>query len=221
MYLILVGGGNVGMQLAKKLIGRGHEVLLMEKDSKQAHRLGTVLGEETIFIGDGCEIATQKEAGFNRADVVVAVTGEDEDNLVVCQMAKVVWNVQRVLARVNDPTHEVIFKKIGVDQTVSATSLIFSLLDQQITMDEFIPVGALAKGNIEIVETILSGRSPAVGMRLRELNLPPKTNIIYILRKDQGMLVGGDTTFEEGDTLLALVPSDQADTLRDMLAPKH
>ncbi|MBL8060570.1 MAG: TrkA family potassium uptake protein [Chthonomonas sp.] len=221
MYLILVGGGNVGMQLAKKLIGRGHEVLLMEKDSKQAHRLGTVLGEETIFVGDGCEIATQKEAGFNRADAVVAVTGEDEDNLVVCQMAKVVWNVQRVLARVNDPTHEAIFKKIGVDQTVSATSLIFSLLDQQITMDEFIPIGALAKGNIEIVETVLSGRSPAVGLRLRELSLPPQTNIIYILRNEQGMLVGGDTQFMEGDTILALVPSDKADALRDMLAAKH
>lgn len=217
MYLILVGGGNVGMQLAKKLIGRGHEVLLMEKDGKQATRLATVLGEESVFVGDGCEVATQKEAGFNRADAVVAVTGEDEDNLVVCQMAKVVWNVQRVLARVNDPSHEEIFKKIGVDQTVSATSLIFSLLDQQITMDEFIQVGALAKGNIEIVELILSGRSPVLGLAVRELTLPPKTNIIYILRKEQGLLVSGDTTFEEGDTILALVPSDQADALRGML----
>lgn len=217
MYLILVGGGNVGMQLAKKLIGRGHEVLLMEKDSKQATRLATILGEESVFVGDGCEVATQKEAGFNRADAVVAVTGEDEDNLVVCQMAKVVWNVQRVLARVNDPSHEEIFKKIGVDQTVSATSLIFSLLDQQITMDEFIQVGALAKGNIEIVELILSGRSPVLGMAVRDLTLPPKTNIIYILRKEQGLLVSGDTTFEEGDTILALVPSDQADALRGML----
>ncbi|MCC6686882.1 MAG: TrkA family potassium uptake protein [Fimbriimonadaceae bacterium] len=217
MYLILVGGGNVGMQLAKKLIGRGHEVLLMEKDGKQATRLATILGEESVFVGDGCEVATQKEAGFNRADAVVAVTGEDEDNLVVCQMAKVVWNVQRVLARVNDPSHEEIFKKIGVDQTVSATSLIFSLLDQQITMDEFIQVGALAKGNIEIVELILSGRSPVLGMAVRDLTLPPKTNIIYILRKEQGLLVSGDTTFEEGDTILALVPSDQADALRGML----
>lgn len=221
MYLILVGGGNVGMQLAKKLIQRGHEVLLMEKDSRQAHRLATVLGEEVVFVGDGCEIATQKSAGFNRADAVVAVTGEDEDNLVVCQMAKVVWKVQRVLARVNDPTHETIFKKIGVDQTVSATSLIFSLLDQQITMDEFIPVGALAKGNIEIVESILSQRSPVVGTRVRELNLPVQTNIVWIIRNEQGVLVSGDTVLMEGDTILALVPSNQADALRDMLVAKH
>ncbi len=220
MYLILVGGGNVGMQLAKKLIQRGHEVLLMEKDSRQALRLATVLGEDSVFVGDGCEIATQKQAGFNRADAVVAVTGEDEDNLVVCQMAKVVWNVQRVLARVNDPTHEAIFKKVGVDQTVSATSLIFSLLDQQITTDEFIPVGALAKGNIEIVETVLSQRSPVVGKSVREISLPTQTNIVWIIRKEQGVLVSGDTQLMAGDTILALVPGDQADALRDILVAK-
>ncbi len=220
MYLILVGGGNVGLQLAKRLIHRGHEVLLMEKDSRQAHRLATVLGEDHIFVGDGCEVTTQKSAGFNRADVVVAVTGEDEDNMVVCQMAKEVWKVHRVLARVNDPTHESMFKKIGVDQTVSATSLIFSLLDQQITTDELIPVGALAKGNIEIVEAVLSRRSPAIGQTVRALKLPSGTNIVWMIREDQGFLVDGDTELEEGDTIVALVPSDQADPLREILIPK-
>ena len=221
MYLILVGGGNVGLQLAKRLQARGHEVLLMEKDPRQAQRLATVLGEEAIFVGDGCEIRTQKEAGFNRADVVVAVTGEDEDNMVVCQMAKEVWNVQRVLARVNDPSHEVIFKKIGVDQTVSATSLIFTLLDQQITTDDLIPVGALAKGNIEVVEAVLSLRSPVVGSAVRELQLPAQTNIVWLIRNDQGFLVTGDTILQENDTLVALIPSTEAEALREMLAPKH
>lgn len=221
MYLILVGGGNVGLQLAKRLQARGHEVLLMEKDPRQAQRLATVLGEEAVFVGDGCEIRTQKEAGFNRADVVVAVTGEDEDNMVVCQMAKEVWNVQRVLARVNDPSHEVIFKKIGVDQTVSATSLIFTLLDQQITTDDLIPVGALAKGNIEVVEAVLSLRSPVVGSAVRELQLPAQTNIVWLIRNDQGFLVTGDTILQENDTLVALIPSTEAEALREMLAPKH
>lgn len=221
MYLILVGGGNVGLQLAKRLQARGHEVLLMEKDPRQAQRLATVLGEEAVFVGDGCEIRTQKEAGFNRADVVVAVTGEDEDNMVVCQMAKEVWNVQRVLARVNDPSHEVIFKKIGVDQTVSATSLIFTLLDQQITTDDLIPVGALAKGNIEVVEAVLSLRSPVVGSAVRELQLPAQTNIVWLIRNDQGFLVTGDTILQENDTLVALIPSTGAEALREMLAPKH
>jgi trk system potassium uptake protein len=221
MYLILVGGGNVGLQLAKRLLQRGHEVLLMEKDVRAAQRLSTVIGEESVYLGDGCEIAEQKKAGFGRADVVVAVTGEDEDNLVVCQMAKTFWNVGRILARVNDPTHEEIFRRIGVDQTISATGIIFSLLEQQISMDDLIPVGALARGNIEIVETGLSLRSPAIGVSVRELGLPANTNIVWLIRQDQGLLVTGDTILEEGDTLLALVPRDDAEKLRELLAPKH
>ena len=219
MYIILVGGGNVGLQLAKRLIARDHEVLVLEKDSRGVSRLESTLGEESVMLGDGCEIATQKEAGFSRADVVVAVTGEDEDNLVVCQMAKVIWEVDRVLARVNDPTHEEIFKQIGIDQTVSATKIIFSLLEQQITEDDVIPVGALAKGNIEVVEAQLSSRSPVVSKRVRDLALPAHTNLVWILRNEQGLLVSGDTVLEEGDTIVALVPSDQAAQLKDLLSP--
>lgn len=219
MYIILVGGGNVGLQLAKRLIAREHEVLVLEKDAKGVARLENTLGEESVMLGDGCEIATQKEAGFGRADVVVAVTGEDEDNLVVCQMAKTIWNVDRVLARVNDPTHEDIFKEIGIDQTVSATKIIFSLLEQQITDDDLIPVGALAKGNIEVVEVLLSNRSPVVGKLVRDVALPARTNLVWILREEQGLLVSGDTHLLEGDTLVALVPSDLAPELKDLLSP--
>ena len=92
MYMILVGGGNVGVNLCKRLLNHGHEVLVLEKDSRQAARLADQIGEENVMLGDGCEMITQKDAGFGRADVVVAVTGEDEDNMVICQMAKVVWN---------------------------------------------------------------------------------------------------------------------------------
>ena len=140
MYMILVGGGNVGLQLAKRLLASGNEVVLMEKDSRQAQRLADLLGEENVVCGDGCEMATQKAVGFGRADVVVAVTGEDEDNMVVCQMAKSVWSVERVLARVNDPDHEELFKQTGIDETVSATSIIYSLLEQQISPDTVLPV---------------------------------------------------------------------------------
>src|SRR5262245_35801848 len=130
MYMILVGGGNVGYNLAKRLLDSGNEVLVLERDSRQSSRLATLLGEEHVMYGDGCEMLTQKDAGFGRADVVVAVTGEDEDNLVVCQMAKETWGVKRVLARVNDPSHDEIFKQLGIDDTVSATSIIFALLEQ-------------------------------------------------------------------------------------------
>ena len=213
--MILVGGGNVGLNLAKRLKQQGHEVLVLEKDTRQADRIANLIGEENVMVGDGCEMITQKDAGFGRADVVVAVTGEDEDNLVTCQMAKVVWNVEKVLARVNDPDHEEIFRKIGIDETVSATGIIFALLEQQISPDVVLPIGALARGNLEVVEVELGSRSPVVGHQVRDLSLPPQTNLIWVLRGDQGIAVSGDTDLQQGDMVVAVVPRDHADELRD------
>lgn len=214
--MILVGGGNVGLNLAKRLKQQGHEVLVLEKDTRQADRIANLIGEENVMVGDGCEMITQKDAGFGRADVVVAVTGEDEDNLVTCQMAKVVWNVEKVLARVNDPDHEEIFRKIGIDETVSATGIIFALLEQQISPDVVLPIGALARGNLEVVEVELGSRSPVVGHHVRDLKLPPQTNLIWVLRGDQGIAVSGDTDLQQGDMVVAVVPRDHADELRDI-----
>lgn len=219
MYMILVGGGNVGLYLAKRLLANGHEVVILERDPRQAQRLSTLIGAENVMVGDGCEMIVQKDAGFERADVVVAVTGEDEDNLVICQMAKVVWSVKRVLARVNDPSHEAIFQQIGIDETVSATAIIHSLIEQQISPDVMLPVGALARGNLEVVEVVLGPRSPAVNKTVRQLMLPPDTNIVYVLRGDQGLSVHGDFMLETNDMLVALVRREHADELREMLHP--
>lgn len=219
MYMILVGGGNVGLYLAKRLLANGHEVVILERDPRQAQRLATLIGAENVMVGDGCEMIVQKDAGFERADVVVAVTGEDEDNLVICQMAKVVWNVKRVLARVNDPSHEAIFQQIGIDETVSATAIIHSLIEQQISPDVMLPVGALARGNLEVVEVVLGPRSPAVNKTVRQLMLPPDTNIVYVLRGDQGLSVHGDFLLETNDMLVALVRREHAEELREMLHP--
>lgn len=219
MYVIVIGGGNVGLQLSKRLLQAEHEVLLLEKDPRQAARMAQLLGEENVMLGDGCEMMTQRDAGFGRSDVVVAVTGEDEDNMVVCQMAKTVWDVERVLARVNDPNHEELFRQIGIDETVSATAIIYSLLEQQISPDTLLPVGALGRGNIEVVEVELSSRSPVVGKKVRDLQLPPATNFVWVLRGGDGMGVHGDTGLEPGDMVVALVPRDHAEDLRDLLAP--
>lgn len=216
MYMILIGGGNVGLHLAQKLLESEHEVLVMERDPRHAERVASLIGEENVMVGDGCELLTQKDAGFGRADVVVAVTGEDEDNMVVCQMAKTVWNVERVLARVNDPNHEDFFLKIGIDETVSATSIIFSLIEQQISPDVMLPIGALGRGNIEVVEVEIGTRSTLVGKRIRDLQLPPQTNIVWILRDQQGLLVTGDTVLIAHDFVVALVPRQHADELRQL-----
>lgn len=217
--MILIGGGNVGLNLAKRLISGGHEVLVLERDPRHAQRLATLIGEENVLVGDGCEMMTQRDSGFNRADVVVAVTGEDEDNMVVCQMAKMVWNVDRVLARVNDPEHEAIFKQVGIDETVSATGIIHALIEQQISPDVVVPVGALAMGDLEIVEVELGVRSPVVGKKVRDISLPPQTNLIWLLRDDHGHSVSGDTELLQGDTLVGVVQRDYASELRSVLQP--
>lgn len=220
MYVILVGGGNVGAQLAKRLLARGHEVLLMEKDPRQAQKLGNLMGEEHVMHGDGCDLISQKSAGFGRADVVVAVTGEDEDNLIACQLAKEKWSVKRVVARVNDPSHEAVFREIGIDDTVSATGIIFSLIDQQISSDEIIPIGHLHKGHVEVVESVLSERSPLAGVALRDVELPQGSFVVYVSREGQGMTVDGDTVFAGGDMVVALVPTARAEELRSVLAAR-
>ncbi|MFW5697873.1 MAG: potassium channel family protein [Fimbriimonadaceae bacterium] len=217
MYIVIIGGGNVGIQLGKKLVTRGHEVLIIEKDWRTVQRLSNVIGDEHVMHGDACDLALQKSAGFNRADVVIAVTGEDEDNLVACQMAKEMYGVERVIARVNDPLHEEIFKQLGIDDTVSATGTIYNLIEQQISSDEMVPIGALHKGHLEVVENVLSSRSPVVGKRVRELDLPSGTFLVYLQRDGVGNRIDGDTELKSGDVVVALVPFKHADTLRGVL----
>lgn len=217
MYIVLVGGGNVGIQLAKRLIARGEEILVLEKDSATARKLATLLGEQYVMQGDGCEFHVQRESGFNRADVIVAATGEDEDNFVVCQLAREVWKIKRVIARVNDPSHEETFRQIGIDETVSATSIIYSLIVQQISSDDIVPVGALHRGNVEIVETNVSGRSPVVGKRVDEVKVPAGSLIAYLVRDGQGLQVTHETKIEPGDMLVAIVATKDADALREAI----
>ncbi len=217
MYIVVIGGGNVGTQLAKKLVARGHEVVLMEKNSGQASRLASILGDEHVMHGDGCEINTQRKAGFNRADVIVAVTGEDEDNLVACQLSKMMWKVKRVVARVNDPNHEEVFRRIGIDDTVSATGIIFSLIDEQISSDEIIPIGAMHRGHLEVVENIISARSPLAHRKVRDLALPPSSFLVYVQRAGSGFRVDADTELLPDDTVIAIVPTNRAEALREAL----
>lgn len=217
MYIIIVGGGNVGTLLTKKLISRNHEVVLIERDSQNARKLKNILGDEYVLHGDGCDLRFQKEAGFGRADIVISVTGEDEDNMVSCQLAKEYWKVNRVIARVNDPSHEDAFKDIGIDDTVSSTGIIYSLIDQQVSSDELIPVGHLHRGAVEVVESILSEKSGLVGKLVRDVKLPQGSFIVYISRGGVGMSVNGDTDFQPDDTVVGIVPTARAEELRNLL----
>ncbi len=217
MYVIIVGAGKVGYYLSKALVQEGQEVLIIEKDRKTAELLAEKLGEMVVY-GDGCEIRTMTEVGMGRANVVVAVTGDDEDNLVICQMAKQKFGVQRTIARVNDPKNEELFRELGIDQTVSSTRLIFNLLEQQIETGQVIPLAALKKGEIEVVEADITADSPLAGRKIGQLDLPPNTLIISVIRDDHAMIPHSDTKLRNGDSVIAIIKADREKHLRALFA---
>ncbi len=217
MYIVIVGGGNVGYYLAKALASSSHEILLMEKD-RQVHRMvADELGEIAVQ-GDGCEVRLLEEAGVARADVVVAATGDDADNMVICQMAKRMFNVPRTIARVNNPHNEDLFHRMGIDTTVSSTKIIYNLIEQEIHAGEVIPLAALKRGRLEIVDIDITDRSPVLGTTVQEAPLPSEALIVCIVRQDHAMLPRGDTRFEVGDAVIALVRAELEPDLRAVFA---
>jgi trk system potassium uptake protein TrkA len=211
-YVIVIGAGKVGYHLAKALIQEGHEVLVVEKDRKIAESFSDELGE--VMNADGCEIRSMTEAGMGRANVVVAVTGDDEDNLVICQMAKRKFGVPRTIARVNDPKNEELFQELGIDQTVSSTRIIFNLIEQQIETTGLIPLAALKKGEIEVVEADITGESPVAGLRIGQLDLPPNTLIISVIRDGHALIPHADTKLRANDSVIAMIKAEREKELR-------
>jgi len=212
MNIIVVGGGNVGYYLVKDLKAAGHSVILMEKDRQRAARLYEDLGD-LVRQGDGCESRTMQELGIGQCDLVVAATGEDEDNLIVCQMARECFGVKRTIARVNSPANEALFTELGITTTVSSTRIIFNLIEQEIETDHIVPLAALARGNLEVVSVELSSLSKMVGRSVSEITLPADAHIVAILRGDKGMLPSPKAILEAGDIVLTLVKADRESEL--------
>jgi trk system potassium uptake protein TrkA len=158
VFVLVVGGGKVGYYLAKELLDSGHEVALMEKDPERARQIADEIGS-IVIAHDGCEGKYLGEAGSNRADVVAAVTGDDEDNLVICQMAKHHFDVPRTIARVNNPKNEGLFRHLGVDELISPTRMILGSIEQDIPVHELLHLAALGEGELELIEARLHPRS--------------------------------------------------------------
>jgi trk system potassium uptake protein TrkA len=217
MYVIVVGGGKVGYYLTKTLVREGHEVLLLEKDRRRAATLMEQLGE-VVMAGDGCEMRVMSEAGMGRAGAVVAVTGDDEDNLVICQMARRHFDVKRSVARVNDPRNEEVFRLLGIDATVASTKIIYSLIEQEVDTGQVVPLTALKRGDIEIVEADLTEQSPVANRALKDVRLPGDSVIAVIIRGDQIVLPSGTTRFETGDCVIALTRPEDERQLRELMA---
>lgn len=213
MYIIVGGGGDVGYYLTQNLLKQGHEVLLLEKSAARAQTLSEELGQ-AILRGDACEARTMEEAGVSRADVVIAVTGEDEDNLVICQMAKKRFNVGRTIARLNNPKHELLFQKLGIDVTVSPTKAILSLIESELPGPHFVLLMTLKKAGLKIVEMKIPDISPVVGKQLNQINLPRKSTLALIIRGEEQIFPTGETVLQANDDVYALVNNDGEEELR-------
>ena len=213
MYIIVAGGGKVGFYLARELIAGGHEVLLIEKDGHRCEIIAAELGN-VVQRGNADEASVLADAGTNRADVMVAVTGDDEDNLVICQVAKRRFNVPRVIARINNPKNESIFRLLGIDGTVSSTDLILSVIEQEIPEQALVPLLRLRHADVEVVDITLPKDSTLDGVALRELRLPPDSLIAFVIRGGESIFPSGTTTLRSCDEILALTRPIHEEELR-------
>jgi len=216
MYIILVGGGKVGFYLAKELAESNHEVLVIEQDPAKVQEIQDELGDIAME-GDGCEATVLEKAGTSRADMLLAVTGDDEDNLIACQVAKQRFNVSRTVARINDPKNEEIFRRLDVDITVSATSAIMAHIEQELPTHQLIPLMRLGSG-LEIVEVRIPEDSRIVGRPIREILLPYQSMVAIII--DEGgrpKMASGDTIIRAGDEVVAVTMHESEEALREAL----
>ena len=218
MYIIIVGGGSVGYHLCKALLKEGHEVLVLDKDSTKCENFEDELGSVCVR-GDGCEVATLAEAGVSRAEVFIAATDEDEDNLVACQIAKHKFGVPRTIARVNDPKDEEIFRKLGVDCPISVTNLILEHIEEKIPTHPLIHLLTMGEEKIEIVEVKILEGSKSVGKSVKELSLPADSILALLIRNGQRPQVPtADTILEVNDSIIALTTAESEEALQEKLA---
>ena len=216
MYIIIVGGGKIGYYLAKQLLEDQHEVLIIEQDAEKCAQIADDLGE-VVMLGDGCEAATLERAGMARSDMVIALTGDDEDNLVVCQVAKHKFDVPHTVARINNPKNETIFKKLGTDATISSTSVILAHIEQELPSHPLIPLMTL-KGGLEIVEIKIPPEAQAVGRPIKGILLPQQSLIALIVGPDgQPRLPTNDTIIQAGDEVVAVTALENEEGLRSAL----
>ncbi|CAA9548708.1 MAG: TrkA-like protein [uncultured Thermomicrobiales bacterium] len=216
MYIIVVGAGKVGYYLSRNLLEEGHEVLLIEKDAKKVERMTEELGS-VIVLGDAAEATTLNNAGAARADVIIAVTGEDEDNLVVCQIAKQKFRVGRSVARVSNPRNEKVFRLLGIDVIVSQTSYIMNLIEQSIPDQSFVHLLNLRYADLAIVEARIDHDSVVAHQSIGEIKLPVDCVIAAIGRGAHVTIPTGATELLPGDDVIAVTRSDQEDELRRLL----
>lgn len=215
-YILIAGGGKVGVNLSRELYESGHEVALIEREPARAVALSSKL-DCPVFVGDSSTHDVLDNAGAKRARVFVAATGSDQDNLIACQVAKKVFGVPKTIARASNPKNEEVMTRLGVDSTVSSTAIIQQVIERELPTVRIKTLLSLQSGAFQILEYPLDGSSPATGRTVREIDLPHESNLIAILRANKMVIPRGETKLVEGDVIVALVSSENEAGLRQAL----
>jgi trk system potassium uptake protein TrkA len=218
MYVIVVGAGKVGWNLGRELLEKGLEVTLVEKDRSRYLTVEQEL-EHSIQYGDATELWVLERAGISRADMVIAVTGDDEDNMLICQVAKEKYMVEQIIARVNNPRNKQWFELLGIRPVVSATDLILRLIEHEVPKYGLVHLLDLEKERLEIIELLLGEDSPVTGQRVGDLELPEGSLLISVLREGAGFVPGPDTMLEAGDEVLAVLDPGVEEELKSYFGP--
>ena len=220
MFVLIAGGGKVGANLARTLRDR-HEVVLIEANPARVDVLEEELGHR-VQHGDATELYVLEQAGVERPpDILVAATGDDEDNIVICQLAKELYGVTKVVARVNDPRNQEHFDLLGISPSVSATEMVIALVQHEMPQHELVHLVNLARENLEIVEVEIGPGSPAAGRRVEELRLPPSARLISVVRDGVAEIAVGATELRASDQVLAILePGGEAELRRLLVGEK-
>jgi len=217
MYVLIAGGGKAGANVMRTLLRNGHEATIIEQDRDRYERLEAEF-EHQAMNGDGTELFVLEKAGIKRPpDLVLALTGDDEDNLVISQIAKEKYGVPKVIARVNDPRNQPHFDLLGISPTICATSSVMALVEHEVPEHDLVHLLELRKENLEIVEVQIDERAPAAGKRVEDLDLPEGSRLISIMRNGHAEIAVGSTELEAGDQVLAILQPGKEDELRKVL----
>lgn len=216
MYIIIGGGGKVGAALARKLAKRGHAVVMVEKNPEKCRRIAEETNSVLVINGDACDVRYMEEAGAEKADVLAAVTGDDDDNLVMCQLAVEGFHVAKAVARVNDPRNEKIFHALGIN-ALSSTTIITRLIEEEATIGDIVTLQALKKGNLVLVEMDLPSHTPIDGKKIMDIKFPKEIVLVSIIRNEEVVIPRGSTTINAGDSIIAVTSPDKEQVLRDIL----
>ncbi|MEA2301563.1 MAG: trk/ktr system potassium uptake protein [Solirubrobacteraceae bacterium] len=218
MYVIVAGAGKVGWNLARELIDKGHEVTLLEANRRRYLVVEEEL-EHAVQYGDATELWVLQRAGISRTDLVIAVTGDDEDNMLVCQVAKEKYLCERVIARVNNPRNLQHFRLLGIQPVVSATDLILRLIESEVPRYGLVHLLALEEERLEIIELEVLPEAPAAGSRVADLRLPEGNLVISVLRGGHGFVPKADTVIEAGDKVLLVADPGLEDEITPFFSP--